>query len=207
MKRRAKLIPLLLSIAVLALAKEPAAFRPRPIESYPNAQTLEGVTLAAEAFDTAEKTRQAFGKVNPNRYGILPVLVLIKNGSTETLNLAEIRVEYIRPDRRRLEPIPPEEVPHYRGPEKPQIGPTVPYPIPGLGGRGRKNPLEALEIQARAFSARMLPAGDSAFGFFYFHTASHSGAVLYVSGIKKAKSGQPLFYFELPLGSAAGSQH
>ena len=45
----------------------------------------------------------------------------------------------------------------------------------------------------------MLPPGDTASGFFYFHTASHAGSILYVTGIEEAATGQELFFFEIPL--------
>lgn len=197
------LLTLSLSIATgTTLADERRAFKPKPIEAYGARQTIDGLTIAAEPFETEQKTREAFGKLNPNRYGILPVLVLMRNDSGKTVDLSRMRVEYVRPDGRRLAAIPPEEVPYYRGADRPRLTPRVPYPIPGRTGGQRRNPLEAEEIQIRAFSARMLPPGESAYGFFYFHTASHTGACLYIVGIEDTSTRQPWFYFEIPLNAA-----
>jgi hypothetical protein len=87
-------------------------------------------------------------------------------------------------------------VPFIIGPNKPNM---IPGPIPTRPKvTGKKNPLRAEQIQMRAFSARMLPPGDSASGFFYFQTQHRGTAEAYVSGIREAATGQELFYFEIP---------
>jgi hypothetical protein len=48
----------------------------------------------------------------------------------------------------------------------------------------------------------MIPPGQSAGGFFYFQTGHRSASAAYVSGIRKARSGKELFYFEIPLKNA-----
>jgi hypothetical protein len=45
----------------------------------------------------------------------------------------------------------------------------------------------------------MLPPGDSASGFFYFEAKSEAGDKLYLNGVRDARSGQELLYFEFPL--------
>jgi hypothetical protein len=45
----------------------------------------------------------------------------------------------------------------------------------------------------------MLPAGQTASGFFYFQTGLETGSTIYISGMSEASSGKELFYFELPL--------
>src|SRR5262249_26847275 len=64
-----------------ASAQEKSGFEPRAISSYPARQTSDKVTIAVEAFEDSEKLKQAFGKSDPSKYGILPVLVLIANDS------------------------------------------------------------------------------------------------------------------------------
>ncbi len=190
---------LLLSIASVPAAEKPAAFRPKPAAEYRNHQTISQLTIAADAFTTSKETKAAFGKLNPNRYGVLPVLVVMQNDSDKALRLDGMRVEYIRPDHRRLQAVPAEEVRFLYGVERPKPGVMGPrYPIPGLGKR-KKNPLAAFEIVSRAFSAKMLPPGDFAYGFFYFNTAFFPESILYVTGIEEAATGQELFYFEIPL--------
>ena len=62
----------------------------------------------------------------------------------------------------------------------------------------KSGPLNTWEIEARAFAPKMLPAGESAFGFFYFQTQNIPGSKLYLTGIKDAPSGKDYFYFEVP---------
>lgn len=188
---------LVLSIAALGAADD-RNFRPRPASEYANKLTIAGLTIAADAFTTPPETKAPFGKLNPNDHGVLPVLVVMQNDSQQTLRLEQMRVEYLREDGRRIKAVPASEVRFLYGIEKPNLsGQRVPYPIPGLGKK--KNPLAAEEIEGRAFSARMLPPGDSASGFFYFNTAPLRNAQLYITGISEASTGQELFFFELPL--------
>ena len=59
--------------------------------------------------------------------------------------------------------------------------------------------LSAWEIEGRAFAPKMLPAHESANGFFYFQARMLPGAHLYLTGIQQASSGKDVFYFEIPL--------
>jgi hypothetical protein len=187
---------LLLSIAAArGAAKDLPKFKPDPAASYPTHQTVDNLTIAAVPYQTDEETQTAFGKVNPNKYGILPVLVVMQNDSKQVLRLDSMRVEYIRADHTSIDATPSKEVPYVIGPKRPSMTPS---PIPGIK-RKRKNPLDAWAIDGRAFAARMLPPGESANGFFYFQVAHRPGAKVYLKGIRVASSGKELFYFEIPL--------
>ena len=58
---------------------------------------------------------------------------------------------------------------------------------------------DGMPISTRAFSAKMLAPGDSASGFVYFEAKTEAGDKLYLDGMKDARSGQDLLYFEFPL--------
>lgn len=199
MSARSKLFLLLLSIGVLwGVDKEPR-FAPGPATSYPNRQTQDQVTIAAIPYDTSDKAKQAFGKLNPNEYGLLPVLIVIQNESRQALNLEKLAVEYVAPDRTHIEATPASEVRYLAGGRG---GKLKPPPLPTGGSprlSRRKNPLEAWEIEGRAFTARMLPPGESAHGFFYFQTGLRGGALAQVAGIRQASTGKEFIYFEVPL--------
>lgn len=187
---------LLLSIAAAyGAAKDHPKFKADPAASYPTRQTVSNLTVAAVAYYTDEQTETAFGKVNPNKYGILPVLVVMQNDGKQVLRLDSMRVEYIRADRTSIEATPSQQVPYTIGPNRPSMTPS---PIPGIK-RKKKSPLNIWEIDGRAFAARMLPPGESASGFFYFQVAHRPGAKVYLKGIREAASGKELFYFEIPL--------
>lgn len=192
---------LLLSLLALAAADKDAKFSVQPASSYPNRQTVEGVTIAAQVFETADRSRTAFGKVNPNEHGVLPVLVVIQNDTGKAIRLDAMRVEYLTADRSNVEATPAEEVPYVYGNKNRKIRQSpIPTGVPTISKS--KNPLGAFEIQSRAFAAKMLPPGESANGFFYFQTGHRSGSKLYVTGLKEA-TGRELFYFEIPLEGVA----
>ena len=197
----AQCLIVLLSLAPAHSAeKDRPKFSPGPVSSFQARQTIEQVTVAARPFLNDADLRAAFGKLNPNDHGVLPILVLIANDSDQTLSLENLRVELLTPDRRRIEATPAADLKYLAGPPKPEFGGG---PIPGRSPRlsRRKNPLSAWEIEGRAFAARVLPARESASGFFYFQTRFRGGSTLFLTGIRQASTGKELFYFELPLES------
>ena len=172
-------------------------FDPGPITAYSARQTISKLTIGAKAVETDEQARPAFGKLNPYEHGILPVLVVMQNEGEQTLTLEGIKAEYISPRGDHVEATPAGDVKYVYGPRKPKM---VPSPLPRLPGRSKsKNPLSAWAIEGRAFSARMLPPGQSESGFFYFQTGHQQGSKLYLTGIREAGTGQELFFFEIPL--------
>ncbi len=188
-----------MSIVAVWGADKEKPFQAKPVTSYANRQTTEKVTVAVDPFGTEDKAREAFGKLNPNQYGILPVLVVIQNDGTASLSLEDLRVEYITSARQRIEATPATDVPRTMGPKRPGPDPDrFPSPLPRIGGN--KNPLSAWEIAGRAFSAKVLPPGESASGFFYFQAPNRPGATVYLTGMRELPSRRELFYFEIPLG-------
>lgn len=183
---------------IFAAGKKKTPWRPGAASSYANHQTIGNLTIAAHPVGTRAEAKRIFGKADPRKHGLLPILVVMQNDSGKVLNLERMRVEYIRPDRRRIHPVPAEDLPFLEGAKKPGIGPKFPNPIPSWGG-SKKNPLAGDEVQGRAFAARMLPPADSASGFFFFQTADHRDAILYITGITEAATGQDLFFFEITI--------
>jgi hypothetical protein len=192
-------LPLLLvSIAAAPGAdNDKSKFEAKPAASYPYHQTSEKVTIAAQPMETDEETREAFGKVNPYRYGVLPVLIVIQNDGTDAIRVERMKVVYTLPDGSHIESTPAQDVRFLRGIRQPS---GVPGP-PGIGiSRKPKNPLAEWEIEGRAFAAKMIPGGQSASGFAYFQVPQTSAAAaIYISGMEDAVSGKELYYFEIPL--------
>jgi len=197
---RALLISLILFIATATLPadnnKDAAKFSPGPASSYPAKQTNDHVTVAVVAYDTEELAHTAFGKLNPNQYGVLPILVIIQNDTDQALKLEHLDAEYTGIDGRQLEATPADEVQTLGGTDRPNIQTTT-NPLPKL--HKHKNPLDVWEIDGRSFAAKLLPPHESAHGFFYFQTTHRPGSKFYLSGIKVAATGQDVFYFEIPL--------
>jgi len=182
--------------AAFAADKEPPPFRAAPAASFANHQANAGITVGADAYMSGDKIKAAFGKLDPYQHGILPVLVVIQNDSDKTIRLERVKAEYVGPNRDHVEATPAKDVRYARGPNRPAA-------VSGPAGQVKvirgKNPLDAWEIEGRAFAAQMLPPGNSASGFFYFRTGLQRGATLYLSGLTEADSGKELLYFELPL--------
>src|SRR3954452_19686242 len=190
-----KRLALFMSIAA-AFAADKTPFKAEPASSYAHKQTNDAITIAAEAYGGGEKMKAAFGKVDPYDYGVLPVLVVIQNDGKESIRLDRLKVSYVGPGNQRVEATPSRDVRYARGPQRPSV---TPGPAGRVAIKSKKNPLDAWEIDGRAFAAQMLPAGQSASGFFYFQTELQPGATVYISGMREASTGKELFYFEAPL--------
>jgi hypothetical protein len=190
------LLLLLVSIAAAPGAdNDKPKFEVKPALAYPYHQTSEKVTIAALPMMTDEETREAFGKVNPYRYGVLPVLIVIQNDGTDAIRVDRMKLIYTLPDGSHVEATPPQDVKFLDGVRQPSV---VPSPI--VIKRKPKNPLAEWEIEGRAFAAKMVPAGQSASGFAYFQVSQTSAAAsVYISGMEDAVSGKELYYFEIPL--------
>ena len=178
--------------------KDKPRFAPGPASSYPSHQTLDNITIAALPYVTEEQSKIAFGKANPYKYGVLPVLVVLENGTGKALRL-DISAEFIDPGNRHVEATPAEDVIFIgSGVKRPKLPGQTPYPNPFPHGP-KKGPLNTDEITTRAFAAKMLPAGESAYGFFYFQTQNMPGSKIYLTGFKDATTGKDYFYFEVPI--------
>ena len=171
-------------------------FRPKPAAEYTRNTRQEGLRIAVEVYSTAEQTKSAFGKLNPNTHGVLPVLLVMQNEGKNVIKLDTLKVEYVDADKNHLTSIPAPELPYLKPPERPTVKAS---PIPPIFQRKKKNELTAIELDQRSWGAKMLPPGESANGFFYFQAIPESGGMLYITGIRNASTGQELFYFELPL--------
>jgi hypothetical protein len=196
--------PLLLAVSIAtgpgaswAADNEKSKFEVRPAASYPHRQTSEKLTIAAEPFETDEQAHQAFGKLNPWRYGVLPVLIVMQNDGPDAVKLDQIKFSYIQPDGKHIEATPAQDVKFIYGTKAPK---EIPTPIGIKVKRPPKSPLAVWEIEGRAFAPKMLPAGQSASGFVYFQVEQTSAAAsVDVSGLENPVTGKELFYFEIAL--------
>jgi hypothetical protein len=178
--------------------KDKARFAPGAASSYPGHQTIENITIAAVPYITEEQSKIAFGKANPYKFGVLPVLVILENGTGKALRL-DLDAEFIDPGNRHVEMTPADDVIYIgSGVKRPKLPGQTPYPNPFPHGP-KKGPLNVSEVTTRAFAAKMLPAGESAFGFFYFQTQTMPGSKIYLTGFKDATTGKDYFYFEVPI--------
>lgn len=178
---------------MLLAASSDSGFKPGPPEHYAH-QASEHVVIGAKPFDSYDLTKPVFGKkADLNRYGILPVLLVIQNDRDETVDLVDLQVKLESERGGSVASLNPNEVAFISMPPKrPEMAPSrLPH--------SHKNPLNAPELYERAFTARMLPAGEQASGFFYFQANAQPGLRLYISGLVERPSGKQMLYFEIPL--------
>ena len=178
--------------------KKDAPFRPEPADAFVTKQTIQELTIAVQPFDDPEEAKKAFGKLNPYEHGVLPVLVVMKNNGKATVRFDNMQVMYVAPRGRKVDATPAADVLYLKAGGRPKVSNSpIPTGVPRI--KISKNPLKNDVIIERAFSAKMLPPGDAAHGFFYFQTGHSRGTSLYVSGVTEAGSGKELFFFEIPL--------
>ncbi len=186
-----------LGVGAAARAGEKDEFKAKAAAEYPHRQASEKVTIAVQPYVTDDEAKEPFGKVNPWRYGVLPVLVVIQNDSPHAIRLDKARFTYDLPDGSKVEAMPAADVRFIMGAKKPR---QISGPIGVVLPKGGKNPLNEWAIEGRALAAKMIPAGESASGFVYFQTPEQSDAAsVYITGLTDAVTNQELFYYEIPL--------
>jgi hypothetical protein len=188
----------LLSIAVATAAdKDKPRFAPKPATAYPGHQTMDGITIAAVPYTREDEVKAAFGKANPYKYGILPVLVVIKNDTRKALRL-NLKSQLVDEQNNQVDAMKPGDVRLVDGARNKDYRlpgpPIIPLPV----HRSKGGPLDQPEIDGMAFSARLVPIGESVSGFFYFDSTLRAGSHLYITGLADAASGKDYFFFEVP---------
>ncbi len=200
--------PLLIAILLLAIfalaAKDFVPPRVSPAKTYPahDAHANEGVTIAADPYDTAAKAdifTQPF-----LRAGFLPINVIISNDNDTPVALTDVKLELVTANRSKIPPANSGDIQRRftRTPRGTQ-GPKVPLPIPrGAPKVAGKEALHEFE-QARFMAKAVEPKTQQA-GFFFFDISGISeplaGAHLYVTGVSDSK-GNELMFFDIPLDS------
>ena len=199
---------LLIAVLVAAFAGVPVTakdtFRVRPAEKYSAKQKQGKVILAVKPYRSEKEMKTAFGKAKPYKFGVLPILVVLDNGSDHALSLRDLKVRFITADREGIEPMTEQDLTYFQPNTKPKERPAYLPPIPGLGRGGlKKGPLAKPEITRLAFKAPIVPPQSAVSGFFYYMTGREPdpvpGASVYLSGVRDLTTGQELFYFEIEL--------
>src|ERR1700677_4033513 len=127
----------LLSIAAKGGDDKDKRFDPGPASSYPGHQTLDKITIAAVPYITEEQSKIAFGKANPAKFGVTPVLVILENGTGKALRL-DLEAEFIDPGNRHVEATPAEDVIYIgSGGKRAKFAGEGPYPNASQIGRAQ----------------------------------------------------------------------
>lgn len=182
-------------------AKDPPFQHPQPAATYAARDAHEGVTVAADPYDTPEKSKKAFGKYDPLKIGVLPVYVVITNSTGDALRLDALEAQFVAADRDVAEPIPAGTVSlRVKGQKPPRLGSKPnPSPLPRLPER--YDPSAIAVIVDQEFVLKMVPPGETVGGFLFFDIRMRrnvlSGARLYLTHVTWARTGKDLLFFEV----------
>jgi len=180
------------------------------------AQTLprdlhDGVTLSADAYTQAARSKAKFPKCDPYPVGILPIEVFLRNDTDQPLQLdlstVELEVEQSDGRRQNVDWLTLREVAdavaHPKGPSAPTAR-RFPIGIP-MPGKDKKIDQLVQDLQPLSLDAEIIPPKGAIHGFLFFDV-SHDMSVaakasLYVPDVAVVATKKPLIFFEVPLGS------
>lgn len=204
-----------LSVFCFGLSVPPITAQQIDVSTLPARDTHEGLTVAADPYTDAARSKERFDKKHPYDAGLLAVEIFIRNDTTRPvrLNINQIRLLISPPghSRQRLAPLETdvaiEKILH-----KEQGGPNptasrIPLPIPRPRADRSKDWKKLEEVIAPAvFMNDILPPQATVRGFLFFDMARRFEWVpfarIYVPDLKYMDDGQALFYFEVELGKA-----
>jgi hypothetical protein len=156
-----------LTVLAAACSSAPVAIPPQAVETYQFQQILGGVRVAVDPFFTVERTRGAFrgGEEFPEK-GLLPVQVVIENGSADDVRVDPRGFRLVRANGQAEIPLSPYDAfsmvrlsVGWWGLGAGFVGGSV----PAARNEGRMK-----DIEARAMQETTVPPEKSASGFVYF---------------------------------------
>jgi hypothetical protein len=213
-KHRIQLLTLVGALALTLAYAGDKGFSPPPAAhatTYPLHETHddEKVSIAIDPYDSPDKT--AIFKVKYPDYGLIPIRLIISNDGDKPLMLDDVKIECVTAHRTKLPPATKEDIRRrISQPSKAAARPTVRIPIPGPRKQPTAISREALEeIDSAMFTTVPVTPHSTNSGFVFFDVIDienpEAGAHVYVSGIRAGS--KEVFYFDIPLEKAVGTQH
>jgi len=179
-------------------------------ESWAARDSHEGLTVAADLYDTEARSRQRFGKKHPYAAGLVAIEVLFHNQNDYAIRvlLQEIRLILSPPgrDRQRLAPLAFETVLDRLLEEKLPDARRKTYPVPIGRPRNPRNKeweKRKTELQPLVLEMDVIPPRATVRGFLFFDVNGQfdwlADARLYLPELVLLPSNKPLLFFELTL--------
>ena len=177
----------------------------QPAKSYAahDDHTDEKVAIAADPYDTSEKTK--IFSVNFEEHGFLPIFLVVTNDGAQPVSIANMQVT-LTIDRAKFTPITTEDIARRLTNPQANVNPEtnpLPFPIPRKKVKGILSKKEMDEIETSQFAAKAVEPHTTQSGFMFFDIGDIAtplaNAHLYVNGVDDAKGGE-LMYFEIQLG-------
>jgi hypothetical protein len=176
-----------------------------PIETYPARITLEGVTIAADPYDTNEKSFSAFDVKKMNTQGYFPLRVIIKNDTKSFLKIRTLNVTLITASGQQLYSTPSTVV------VNDVIGSGLTSRIPIVGSSDPTTSTKAgsplSDFAGKELTNRFLDPGTVSNGFLFFFTPDSkknlfAGSTLYIPKLEEEGTNKALGPFFIPLDPA-----
>jgi hypothetical protein len=162
----------------------------QPIENYPLRQALGGVKVALEPLFGKEQASAGFpGGEAFEEQGLLPVRVLIENGSQQAIHADLADFEMIRANGQREAALSPRDA---FAMVKPPVGWWAVLPILGPSATAYQNSDWYKQFESRALKDIPIPPQGSAVGlvYFYFPGTDKNLAGTRVAFVLRADSGE-----------------
>lgn len=190
---------LLLTLALTAAAKEhvPPAVEPATRFAAVETHTNEGVSVAAEPYETREKC--AIFRVDYLRRGILPVRLLVTNNSDRPIALREARIFFESASGDSMRGADPEEIEQHFS-LKNRIGAKAPSPTAQSKPTPRGKLIEQ-DYDDFEFSAQTIAPHTTRAGFLFYIVENPVGALHGAHQVVREildADGNALYAFEIP---------
>ena len=186
---------------------------PTDLARLPARDSHEGILVACDAYQNAQRVKKTFGKQNPLKAGILPIAAYIRNSTKwpVAITLRSIRLEIVPPkgSRQQLIPLTPDEVATaILHPKRPTFGPRARFPLPiPISNPSKKWRKLREKLELLSFPDAVIAPGATVHGFFYFDMAGDYDAIrfarFYVPDLKFLGNTEPIMFFEASFSPAA----
>ena len=179
-----------------------------PVESYPAKTTIDGVTIAADPYDSNEKSALAFDTKKLNTEGYFPLHVIIKNNSEAFLKIRTLNITLITESGQQLYTTPATIV------VDDIFGGGFSSRIPLVGSSdlatSNKTGSPLWDFTNKELTNRFLDPGTVTSGFLFFYAEDpkqnlFSGSTLYIPKLDEESSSNTVGPFFIPLNPALSS--
>lgn len=180
----------------------------------PARDSHQGILVACDPYQNPDRAKQAIGKENPLKAGVLPLEVYVRNTTRwpVAITLDKIRLEVVLPDgsRQQIEPLHAGDVAtmilHPRPPSIEVPRQPLPLPFP-RASEGKKWQDLRDRLESLAFPHAVVAPDTTVHGFLYFDLGGRYDALryaqLYVPDLKFVDNSQAIMFFQ---ASLAGSR-
>jgi hypothetical protein len=195
--------PFLLWLALPAVASDHTPPPVQPATSFAAVEVHpdEKVAIAAEPYDTREKT--AIFRVDYLRHGVMPIRLIVTNLGDRPISLRDARILFQTAAGDRIQAAEPEDVERLMTHKEREEGKIpMPAPIPPIKMKPKTSNKEVeQDFDTFEFQALVVEPHTTRAGFLFYDVSQLDnplkGAKLHLHKLRDA-DGNELFYFEIP---------